>query len=73
VTLYISKTIDKRPSRAQPAIARIRFNNMLQTCGISWMAVMENLSSPLYLRMISSACDSGNLWTTGVTDFSVMK
>lgn len=61
VTLDMSKIVDKSPPGAQPAIPRIRFNNMLQTYGFSWMTVLENLSSPLFVRLIFSACDSGNV------------
>lgn len=39
VTLYISKTVDKSPSGAQPAIPRIRFNNMLKALDfLGWLS-----------------------------------
>lgn len=60
MTLHMSKIVDKSPPGAQPAIPRIRFNNMLQTYGFSWMTVLENLSSPLFVRLNFSACGSGN-------------
>lgn len=46
---------------------------MLQTYRLSWVIVMKNLSSPIFLKIIFSGFDSGNLWTTGIADFSIMK
>lgn len=57
----MSKIVDKSPPEAQTAIPRIRFNNVLQTYGFSLMTVLENLSSPLFVRLIFSACASGNV------------